>query len=291
MSENKINFDQITLIERETSTNDTVLLSVDLEDYYHGPFPNSQWEGLTPRLPVTVDILLELFSSLNASATWFTLGHVAKKHPDILTKIVKAGHEIACHTFNHQEIGEFSRDEFTNDLMLCKKTIKDACGYDIKGFRAPSFSVNEKTCWFFDVLHENGFKYDASICPIVTPLYGFEGAPFYSFQFGNGLVEFVLPTMNLGFRRMIFGGGVYLRVFPFWLMNRGIKQYFRKSPVLPTYVHPYDIDSKQDRVPFKFGWLLNQLMYYGRGSTIKKLKKLLLTYRHSNYITYVEKYI
>ena len=227
-------------------------LSFDLEDWYmvynySSLYPFSAWKNLQSRIERNTARLLRLLDSNNTRATFFTLGYVAEKYPDLVKKIYDSGHEVGCHTYRHDIVYTLSREEFDSDLKKCKKVIRKVTGSKIKGFRAPSFSITMKSLWAFDVLKDNGFVYDSSVFPISHPDYGIPGFKVYPSRLKNGLVEAPLSTVKLFKMNFPVAGGAYFRLFPYCLTSRLVKKLNRNFPLF-FYMHPWEIDASQPRV-------------------------------------------
>lgn len=257
-------------------------LTVDLEDYYHvSAFANqvdaATWESRSSRVEDNTLRLLELFAASKCTATFFTLGWVAVRHPKLIRRIADAGHEIACHSQNHKYVYALTRDEFREDTREAKQALEDAAGCPIFGYRAPSFSITEDSLWAYDVLAELGFKYDSSVFPVRHPNYGMPRAPRFPYRVttaAGSILEFPLPTLDLGGRRSPFGGGAYLRFLPGWYTEWAIR-FVNEAEANPVcvYLHPWEIDPQQPRM---IGPLTSRLRHYmGLGTTERKLRNLL----------------
>lgn len=257
-------------------------LTVDLEDYYHVSAFADQvavegWDSRSSRVEDNTHRLLELFASSGSTATFFTLGWVAERHPLLIRRIAQAGHEIACHSHRHNYVYALTRDEFRNDTQQAKQALEDASGCCVVGYRAPSFSITKDSQWAYEVLVELGFKYDSSVFPVCHPNYGMPQAPRFPYRVttpSGGILEFPLPTLDLGGRRSPFGGGAYLRFLPGWYTEWAIGFVNREeSHPVCVYVHPWEIDPYQPRMK---GPITSRLRHYmGLGSTERKLRKLL----------------
>jgi polysaccharide deacetylase family protein (PEP-CTERM system associated) len=257
-------------------------LTVDLEDYYQvGAYSRDiaeeQWGVYEDRVERNTDLLLEWFANAGHKATFFTLGWVAEHHPHIIRRIAEQGHEIACHSLRHRVVYEMSPADFRQDTRRAKELLEDASGTRVQGYRAPSFSIIEKSLWAFKVLAELGFRYDSSIFPVRHPNYGMPTAsrsPFMVNTAAGPVVEFPMPTLEFAGRRCPLAGGAYLRLLPYWYTRWGI-QYLNTSEQRPVcvYLHPWEIDPGQ---PLLKGSLSAKLRHrLGLRGLSSKLRRLL----------------
>lgn len=232
-------------------------LTVDLEDYYHVSafsknITQEQWGLQEDRVERSTDLLLEWFAHAGYKATFFTLGWVAEQHPQIIRRVAEQGHEVACHSLRHRTVYEMTPLEFREDTRRAKQILEDAAGTPVRGYRAPSFSITEKSLWAFEVLASLGFQYDSSIFPVRHPNYGMPAisrSPFVVNTGAGQVVEFPLPTLELAGRRSPLGGGAYLRLLPYWYTRWGIRYLNARedSPVC-VYLHPWEVDPGQPHV-------------------------------------------
>jgi polysaccharide deacetylase family protein (PEP-CTERM system associated) len=228
--------------------------------------------------------LLELLSARGVLATFFVLGWVAKKCPDLVRDIYRAGHDVGCHSYGHQAIYRGSRQEFREDLRLAKTILEDLLGVRIKSYRAPSYSITTKTIWALDMLGEEGFEYDSSIYPIVHDLYGIPGAPRFPYikllTDGKKIKEFPPSTIRFCGVNFPVAGGGYLRLFPYWLTSLAIHRIndTEQQPAM-VYLHPWEIDPDQPRI--RGGLRSRFRQYQNLDTTEKKFKKLLTEFSFS----------
>ncbi len=233
------------------------VLTIDVEEYFHvSAFEQvirpAEWPACESRVEGSVDRILELLEGGQVRATFFVLGWVAAHSPGLVRRIARAGHEIGCHSFAHRLIYSQERAEFAEDVRRAKATIENAAGQPVRGYRAPSFSVVERTLWALDVLVEQGFEYDSSIFPIRHDRYGIPTAPRGPHRRrtpgGATIWELPLATVRcLGATLPVAGGG-YLRHLPRWFIHWGIKRLNRVDR-LPAviYLHPWEFDRNQPR--------------------------------------------
>ena len=231
-------------------------LSVDVEDWSRvGAFENvierSDWDGLALRVEDNVLRILDLFAKAGAKGTFFTLGWVAERNPALIRRIADQGHEIASHGYDHARVFTFTRDEFAADIAKSQAILEDASGAPIKGYRAPSFSIDPRTPWAFDVLAEAGYDYSSSVAPIAHDHYGWPQAPRFAFKpiQSSSLIEIPVTTAMVGGRRVAAGGGGFFRVLPYAFSRWAIRQVNAadERPAI-FYFHPWEVDPDQPRV-------------------------------------------
>ena len=231
-------------------------LSVDVEDWFQvGAFEHvierGSWDSLNLRVERNCDAILEMFDAAGVKATFFTLGWVAQRHPALMRRIAAAGHEVASHGWDHQRVFRMDRASFSLDLSESRKAIEDAAGVAVTGYRAPSFSIDQRTPWAYEVLAAQGYAYSSSVAPVVHDHYGWRDAPRFAFRplAGANLIEIPVTTAMLGSRRLAAGGGGFFRVLPYAFSRWAIRQVNRRDgrPAI-FYFHPWEIDPQQPRV-------------------------------------------
>jgi polysaccharide deacetylase family protein (PEP-CTERM system associated) len=213
-------------------------------------------------------------------ATFFVLGYIAEKHPELIKKLADKGHEIGSHGSFHKLVYKQTKEEFREDVKNSKKLLEDITGQQVTLFRASSWSISEDTLWALGILEEEGYKCDSSIQPFKTPLSGINGAPkmpYHPIIDGNGLgiLEFPPTVMPLGKKAVPFCGGLYLRTLPIAFIKYALRKVNKTGPGL-IYVHPWEVDMQQPRlevpVHIKF------THYYNLKNTLNKLENLLNTF-------------
>ena len=267
------------------------LLTVDLEDYYHvsgmaDVAPIEKWDDFKSRIENNVDVLLETLGE--TKATFFVLGWVAEKYPCLIRKISGSGHEIASHGRNHRLISHMTKEEFANDLEASIKLLEVLTGEPIIGYRAPSFSITEQTLWAFEVMANQGLKYDSSVFPKKRRRGGMRktGLKPYILQTPlEEIAEFPLTVWTLLGKRLPVGGGGFFRLYPYWMTKSLIKSVNSSGRPVIVYLHPWELDFRQPRLKSSFS--RNGFNHYiGLKSTsekllkkklFKKLKKLKIT--------------
>lgn len=232
-------------------------LSVDVEDWFQvGAFENviarESWDSLPLRVTDNVLRVLDLFEEAGVKATFFTLGWVARRNGGLMRRIADAGHEIASHGWDHARVHTLDRKSFADDIARARKTLEDAAGVQVTGYRAPSFSIDQRTPWAYAVLAEQGYVYSSSVAPVAHDHYGWRQAPRFAFRPipAHPLVEIPVTTAILGGRRVAAGGGGFFRVLPYAFSRWAIRQVNREEgrPAV-FYFHPWEVDPDQPRVP------------------------------------------
>ncbi len=229
-------------------------MTVDVEDYFQvSAFENhihrDSWEEITGRVEANTERVLELFELHGTKGTFFILGWVAERYPDLVRAIAAAGHEVASHGFSHIRVTQHSPAEFREDVETTKKILEECTGVEVKGFRAASFSIGAENLWAPDILEEAGYRYSSSIYPIRHDLYGMPNAPRFPFRHRkSGLLEIPITTFSFMNRNFPGGGGGYFRLYPYrlysWILRR-VNHYEHQTGVF--YFHPWEIDPHQPR--------------------------------------------
>lgn len=261
-------------------------LSVDVEDWFQvGAFENvierSEWDGLRTRVENNVDRIIDLFAEAGVQATFFTLGWVARRHPSLIRRIADAGHEVASHGYDHARVFNFNRKAFADDIRLARDILEDCSGRRVSGYRAPSFSIDQRSRWAFMELAEQGYTYSSSVAPIAHDHYGWPEAPRFAFRpvATSDLIEIPVTTAILGGRRVAAGGGGFFRVLPYGFSRWAIRQVNNRDerPAV-FYFHPWEIDPGQPRVAG--APLRSKLRHYtGLDKMAGKLKDLVHEFR------------
>ncbi len=230
--------------------------SVDVEDYFQVSaferhIQRSDWEKLDCRVENNLVRILALLDSHKVKATFFTLGWIAERFPQVIRQIAEQGHEIASHGYAHVRVTQQDRVAFAQDILLTKKILEDVTGCAVSGYRAASYSINRTNLWAHEELQKAGYSYSSSIYPIDHDLYGIPDAPRFAFKplAGENLVEIPVSTVAIGKRRFPCGGGGFFRLYPYALsrwMIRHINEHERQSALF--YFHPWEIDPEQPRV-------------------------------------------
>jgi polysaccharide deacetylase family protein (PEP-CTERM system associated) len=203
------------------------------------------------RVQQSTERILALFEKHKTRATFFVLGWVAERLPELIRKIEAQGHEIASHGYNHLLLTEITPQEFEADIVKALEVL-DKCGVKTRpiGFRAPSFTVVEKTKpWALPILEKYNFKYDSSVFPIgFHPDYGVPNAPLVPYKITDALYEFPMSCVEMFGRRFPFGGGGYFRLFPYAYTKYCIGKVNNEGRTTVFYLHPWEVDPGQPRV-------------------------------------------
>ena len=230
-------------------------MTVDVEDYFQvsafeSHIPRNDWDRLPCRVEGNTNRVLDLFSRHGMKATFFTLGWVAERYPQLVRSIVAAGHELACHGYSHVRVTEQSPEQFREDVRRSKGLLEDISGVAVQGYRAASYSIGARNLWALAVLEESGFRYSSSIYPIRHDLYGMPEAPRFAFHPDNapGLLEIPITTLAIADRKLPCGGGGYFRLLPYALSRWALRQV-NETDHQPGifYFHPWEIDPEQPR--------------------------------------------
>ncbi len=258
-------------------------LTVDVEDYFHvsalaPSIRRDSWDSRESRVVGNTHRLLALFEQFDVRGTFFVLGWVAERYPQLVKAIAASGHEIACHGFSHRLVYEQSPKEFREEALRSKNLLEDITGSAVLGYRAASYSIVRRSLWALDTLVELGFAYDSSIFPVRHDRYGIPGAERKPHRLstpkGASIVEWPLATASiLGCRLPVAGGG-YFRLLPYWLSRWGLASINRNElQPFVFYLHPWEIDPAQPRVAAN---LLSQFRHYTNlGKCEERLRRLL----------------
>ena len=229
-------------------------MSVDVEDYFQvsamSPhIARADWERIPCRVERNVDRLLAMFERRNAKATFFVLGWIADRYPDLIKRIVASGHELSSHGYAHLRATEQSEQDFLEDIVRAKGILEDIAGVAVRGYRAPSFSLDTTNPWTFDCIARAGYSYSSSVYPVKHDHYGMPDAPRFAYQSRTGLLELPITTTRVWGRNLPAGGGGYFRLLPYslstWAIRR-VNELDRRPAIF--YMHPWEIDPEQPRV-------------------------------------------
>ncbi|EKD37781.1 MAG: Polysaccharide deacetylase [uncultured bacterium] len=265
----------------------SLLLSVDLEDVRDWVKDGDRYrEGV----PENTRLYLDRFKRWGVKATFFVVGRVARRYPQLIREIVAAGHELACHGDMHLQLDKLSPQQFREDMEANLLALREAGGTGIYGFRAPTFSLTERTAWAHEILADLGFTYSSSVLPAKSPLYGWPTFGQDARKVTKTLWELPITLHGLPGLTVPIAGGVYFRVLPFFLTRWAIGRKIGRGQPVGTYFHPYDIDTGQER--FMHPDLgekkhLNMLMYIGRAKVLSRLAALHTSFPFTTYGEYV----
>ena len=228
--------------------------TIDVEVYFQvsafAPhIPRSEWPIRECRIERNVDCILSMLDEHETKATFFTLGWIAERYPEIVRSIVRNGHELASHGYGHERATEQTPESFFADINVAKLILEDISGTEVKGYRAPSFSIGERNLWAFECLERAGYRYSSSIYPIRHDHYGMPNAPRHAHAIGR-LIEIPATTLRFLNRNWPASGGGYFRLMPYglshWMIDR-----INRIDQLPAvfYFHPWELDVAQPRIP------------------------------------------
>jgi polysaccharide deacetylase family protein (PEP-CTERM system associated) len=229
-------------------------LTIDVEDYFQvsafaGHVQRGDWDRMPCRVERNIDRILGLLADHDVRATFFTLGWIAERYPELIRRIAGAGHELASHGFSHLRATEQQRDEFLADIRLAKAVLEDISGSGVRGYRAPSFSVGPGNAWAFDCINEAGYRYSSSVYPIRHDHYGVPDAPRFAHESRPGVLELPVATVRVFSTNWPAGGGGYFRLLPYFISRWSIRR-INEVDCKPAmfYFHPWELDPDQPRV-------------------------------------------
>jgi polysaccharide deacetylase family protein (PEP-CTERM system associated) len=267
--------------------------TVDVEEYFHvkaleSVVSREDWLSRPSRVAQSVDALLEVLDRYGVRGTFFVLGWLADHRRDVVLSIAAAGHEIACHGFWHERVTALNPDAFRADVRKSKRTLEDLVGAPVVGYRAPSFSIIPGWEWAFDVLLEEGYRYDSSLFPVRRRGYGYPGAkraPHLIRRSKGWLAEFPLATTSILSYPIPAAGGGYLRQFPLAVIRRAFREATERGEQATFYIHPWEIDPGQPRLPVSG---LTRIRHYrGLTGTLARVEQLLAEFSFVNIAEYL----
>lgn len=258
-------------------------LTVDVEDYFHVAAFSRQidpasWDRFPLRVERNTHRLLDLFAERKVHATFFVLGWVAERCPELVRAIAEQGHEVACHGYSHQLIYDQTFDAFRAETVRSKSCLEDQAQCPVSGYRAASYSITKCSLWALDILAELGFTYDSSIFPVHHDRYGIPDSPRWPYQLdtstGGSIVEFPPSTLAVGGYRLPVAGGGYFRIYPYRLTHFALSRINREEgrPFI-FYLHPWEIDLEQPRI--RANWLSTFRHYTNLNRCERRLNRLL----------------
>lgn len=229
-------------------------LTVDLEDWYHicgveNSSGTSQWDAYESRILINTDKVLSLLRGHNVKATFFVLGYIALKEPDLIKTIKKEGHEIATHGFGHRRVFDMIEQEFAEDVGRSIDIISYITKDRVLGFRAPEWSIRKETPWALRILRKLGILYDSSMVPLTRM--GSRDFPLYPCKFDTEhgeIWEFPLTTIRLFWEHIPFSGGLPLRIVPYFYIVSAIKKVNAQGFPAIVYIHPWEFDTEQHKI-------------------------------------------
>jgi polysaccharide deacetylase family protein (PEP-CTERM system associated) len=261
-------------------------MTIDVEEHFHanvfnGVVPKESWSRLESRVCGNTERLLRLLSDASVQASFFVLGCVADRHQNLVKRIAALGHEVASHGYGHELIYDQTPSAFREDVRRSKGVLESLTGVTVRGFRAPSYSITRRSLWALDILADEGYRYDASIFPVHHDRYGIPDAPRHPYAIdcsGRALLEAPPSTIRLGSVNLPVAGGGYFRLLPYGWTRWGIAKLndVERKPAI-FYVHPWELDPGQPRLPIRH---FNALRHYGNlGKTEARLQRLVTDFR------------
>jgi polysaccharide deacetylase family protein (PEP-CTERM system associated) len=232
------------------------IMSVDVEDYFQVSafervVARKDWDTYECRVERNIHKLLELFDRYNVKITFFVLGWIAERYPDMIVELANRGHEVACHGYSHRLVYNQTPEEFREETIRSKSILEDIVQQPVFGYRAASYSITQNSMWALDILAESGFLYDSSIFPIRHDRYGVPDAERRPHRLrtpkGHSIVEFPLSTVKILNYRLPISGGGYFRLYPYFVTKMGLKLVNRDQPFM-FYLHPWEVDPGQPRI-------------------------------------------
>lgn len=233
----------------------TNALTIDVEDYFQvsafAPhIDRADWDNRECRVERNVHRILDMLDHHSTQATFFTLGWIAQRYPQLIKQIVDRGHELASHGYGHERASDLTEAAFLEDVHSAKAILEDLSGLEVRGYRAPSFSIGKSNLWAFDCLAHTGHRYSSSIYPIAHDHYGMPDSPRFVYEVRPGLLEVPITTLRAFGRNFPSSGGGYFRLLPYalsrWMLQR-VNSTDRQSGIF--YFHPWEIDTQQPRIP------------------------------------------
>lgn len=229
-------------------------MSIDVEDYFQvsafAPYiQRGDWDRRECRVQRNVGRILDLLDARGVKATFFTLGWIAQRYPQLVRDIVARGHELASHGYGHERASDLTPQAFRQDILSAKQLLEDLGGVAVNGYRAPSFSIGESNLWAFDVLADCGYRYSSSVYPIEHDHYGMPDSPRFAYEVRPGLIEVPVTTLRFRGRNYPSSGGGWFRLLPYGVTRWMIERFNRiegRSAVF--YFHPWEIDPEQPRI-------------------------------------------
>ncbi len=262
-------------------------LTVDVEDYYHvsafeSVIRSDSWNQFESRVEKNTQRILDMFDEYGTKATFFVLGCVGERHPELVQAIHKHGHEVASHGYSHRRIYTQTPAQFREETRKAKTLVEDIIGQSIIGYRAASYSITSESLWALDILAEEGFRYDSSIFPVRHDLYGIPNHDrFFSVidrKKSGRIAEIPLSTLSVFGGNVPVGGGGYLRFFPYALTDFALRRLnVRERQPAVVYFHPWEIDPDQPRI--QCGWKSRVRHYTNLNTMETKVRKLLANFK------------
>jgi polysaccharide deacetylase family protein (PEP-CTERM system associated) len=268
---------KLTLLNSMATESIVNALTIDFEDWYQGlEIPHAKWDKFEDRIEMGARKLLHILNDAGTKATFFVLGFVAEKHPELIKEIERAGHEIGTHGFSHTLIYTQTPKVFWQEMVRATGFLEDLTGKKIIGHRAPFFSITKDSLWALDILGELGIGYDSSIFPVLNYRYGIADAPRFPYELKRAeftLKEFPISTLRLPRINLPISGGAYFRIYPYPLTKQALRTVNRSSQPVTFYLHPWELDADHPRIDLPRRIALTH--YFNLAATEKRFRKLL----------------
>jgi polysaccharide deacetylase family protein (PEP-CTERM system associated) len=255
--------------------------TVDVEDWSHGiPISSELRAKLPARLDIGLGRLLDLMASSGAKGTFFLLGPIALANPEIVRRIVDAGHEIGCHGWSHDLLYDMTPERFRDETTRALEAIRQTTGEHVRAYRAAYFSITSRSLWALDILAELGFRYDSSVFPVRNWRYGIPGfrrGPHVLQTTAGQIYEFPVSVRPLLGQTIPIGGGAYFRLYPYPLTLANFRWAERQRVPVVFYLHPWELDPDHPRIPFD--WRARMTHYVNLSRTGPRLARLLRDFK------------
>ena len=282
-----------SILMQPTQISTSHFFTVDVEEYFQvqaleSVVSRQDWLSRPSRVARSIDTLLGALDRHSARGTFFVLGWLAEHRREVVLAIAAAGHEIASHGFWHQRVTDLDPNAYREDVRRSKHALEDLIGTPVVGYRAPSFSIIPGCEWAFDVLLDEGYRYDSSLFPIRRNGYGYPGAqrvPHLIQRSGGHLAEFPLATTSILTYPVPAAGGGYLRQFPYAVIRRAFREASDRCQPATFYIHPWEVDPGQPRLPVSS---LNRIRHYrGLDGAFARVERLLEEFRFGPIASYL----
>jgi len=279
-------------------------LTIDVEEYFQveafaSVIDPQNWKDYPSRVELNTKKILDILDKYQTKATFFCLGWVAERQPDLIKEIAARGHEIASHGYDHQPVYRKTPKTFRADVKKTKQILEDLTGKPVFGYRAPTYSITKKTLWALEILAEEGYKYDSSIFPIKHDLYGIPDAPRFPFNVNTfthwniktlkrlnvnpcqRFIEFPITTLHIFNINIPIAGGGYFRLFPYSFIKHALRHInLKENQPFIFYLHPWEFDPNQPRMNHA-PWRSRFRHYVNLDKTEIKFRKLLSDFKFS----------
>jgi polysaccharide deacetylase family protein (PEP-CTERM system associated) len=250
--------------------------TVDFEDWYQGlEIPLEEWRRFEDRIPDSGRRILAVLAEAGVRATFFVLGAVAERHPELVREIAAGGHEIATHGWSHTLVYKMAPETFRSELKRSIQLLEELGGQRVVGHRAPFFSITRQSLWALEILGEMGIRYDSSIYPVLNYRYGIEDSPRWPYRVPgpHSVIEFPITTWRMLGRNVPFGGGAYFRIYPYLVTQFALRFLNRRGHACVFYIHPWELDPGHPRIAVPRRIALTH--YANLGATQRRLQRLL----------------